>query len=297
MKAPVILLQERDFGQKINATFQFVIDNFKPLMLALLYIAGPPALVGGFFMSAYQSSIIGIQQDALGGGDPSSSLSDIYSIVTNVLFLVLFLGIAGLASTLVVNAYTLEYEEGNRAITPEVVWNRMKNYILKSVGYAIVMFLVVLVASLFFILPGIYVGVVLSLMYMVMMRENLDLGDTFRRCFYLIKDKWWSTFGLLLIVGIISGIIGYIFQIPTMALMISTLLQGKGATPPNEIWNIISGVIATVGSILVRSLVIVAINFQYYNLVERHDGSGILTAIDDLGKTETSREDLREEDF
>jgi hypothetical protein len=197
----------------------------------------------------------------------------------------------------VVNAYLLEYEEGNRAITPETVWNRMKSYILTSLGYSIVMVLFVGVAALFFILPGIYVSVCLSLMYMVLMRENLDLGDTFRRCFYLIKDKWWSTFGLLVIVGFISGIIGYIFQIPTMAVMISSLLQGKGAEAPSEVWNVISGVIATVGSILVRSLVLVAVGFQYYNLVERRDGAGIINAIEDLGKTEEAREDKREEEF
>ncbi|MCU0341291.1 MAG: hypothetical protein MUE30_15535 [Spirosomaceae bacterium] len=297
MKAPIVLLQERDFGQKINATFQFVIDNFKPLMLSLLYIAGPPALIGGFFMSSYQSGILGIQQEVLGGGSTDLAFSGMYSMFTSILFLFLFLGIAGLAATLVVNAYLLEYEEGNRAITPETVWNRMKSYILTSLGYSIVMVLFVGVAALFFILPGIYVSVCLSLMYMVLMRENLDMGDTFRRCFYLIKDKWWSTFGLLVIVGFISGIIGYIFQIPTMAVMISSLLQGKGAEAPSEVWNVISGVIATVGSILVRSLVLVAIGFQYYNLVERRDGAGIINAIEDLGKTEEAREDKREEEF
>lgn len=296
MKPPIVLLQQRDFGQKINATFEFVIQNFKPLMLALLYIAGPPALIGGFFMGSYQSNILGIQKEILSGNSSSDfPFSIIYEMGGSILILTVFLGIASVAASLVVNAYMLEYEEGNRNITPEIVWNRLKNYIGRGIGYSIVMVLFALAATLFFILPGIYVSVTLSLMYMVMMRENLDLGDTFRRCFYLIQDKWWSTFGLLIIVGIISGIIGYIFQIPTLIVTVTSFFKiGDGM---NDIWMTIGGVISTVGSVLVRSLVLVAVVFQYYNLVERREGSGIISAIDNIGKTDNPRIDQREEEF
>lgn len=295
MKPAITLLQQRDFGQKINATFDFVIQNFKPLILAVLYIAGPPALIGGFFMGSYQSGILDIQKSILKDGSDGIWNSSFTNTISSVGFLAIFLGMASIAATLAVNAYMLEYEEGNRNITPEMVWNRLKGYILKSIGFTIVMFFVVIVATLFFILPGIYVGIVLSLMYIVMMRENLDLGATFRRCFYLITDKWWSTFGLLIIMGLISGIIGYIFQIPTLIVTLSSILQiGDGM---NDIWSTVGGVIATVGSVLVRTLVVVAIAFQYYNLVERRDGSGILGAIDNIGKTETPRTGFREEEF
>lgn len=295
MKPAITLLQQRDFGQKINATFDFVIQNFKPLILAVLYIAGPPALIGGFFMGSYQSGILDIQKSILKDGSDGIWNSSFTNTISSVGFLAIFLGMASIAATLAVNAYMLEYEEGNRNITPEMVWNRLKGYILKSIGFTIVMFFVVIVATLFFILPGIYVGIVLSLMYIVMMRENLDIGATFRRCFYLITDKWWSTFGLLIIMGLISGIIGYIFQIPTLIVTLSSILQiGDGM---NDIWSTVGGVIATVGSVLVRTLVVVAIAFQYYNLVERRDGSGILGAIDNIGKTETPRTGFREEEF
>jgi hypothetical protein len=65
----------------------------------------------------------------------------------------------------------------------------------------------------------------------------------------------------------------------------------------NDIWMTISGVIATVGSVLVRSLVLVAVVFQYYNLVERREGSGIISAIDNIGKPDSPRTNQREEEF
>ena len=295
MKPPIQLQQERDFGQKINVTFEFMIQNFKPLMLSLLYIAGPPALIGGFFMGAYQSRMITFQRDILNSDGVDSTFSSFYAMGSSILMLVIFLGAASLAATLVVNAYLIEYEKGNRAITPEAIWNRMKDYIGASIGYSIVMFVFVMIATLFFVIPGIYVGVTLSLMYMVMMREGLGLEATFRRCFYLINDKWWSTFGLVFIMGIIASILGYVFQIPTMIITFSSILQiGDGV---NDFWTTVSGIIGTVGSILVRSLVLVALGFQYYNLVERRDGSGILGAIDNIGKNDAPRTDRKEEEF
>lgn len=247
-------------------------------------------------MGSYQSNMLGIQKKIMSGDSGSDfPFSSIFEMGSSVLILTVFLGIASVAASLVVNAYMLEYEAGNRNITPEIVWNRLKNYIGKGIGYSIVMVIFTLIATLFFLIPGIYVGVTLSLMYIVMMRENLDLGDTFRRCFYLIQDKWWSTFGLLIIVGIISSIIGYVFQIPTLIVTLSSFFQiGDGM---NDIWMAISGVIATVGSVLVRSLVLVAVVFQYYNLVERREGSGIIGAIDNIGKNDFPLTDKREEEF
>ncbi|HAK76027.1 MAG TPA: hypothetical protein DCM71_03755 [Runella sp.] len=293
MKPPVILLQQRDFGQKINATFDFVVQNFKPLAISLLYIAGPLSLVGGFFMGSYQSGILEMQKSVLESG--SSSFDGIYQMVGTVFLLSFFLILANIISSLVIGAYFLEYEAGNRNITPEIVWNRLKGYIGKALIFNFVMGIAVVAGIVFFLLPGIYLGVTLSLMTMILMRENLDLGDTFRRCFYLIKDKWWSTFGLLFVMGIVSSIIGYAFQIPTLILTVMSSLQVKLAN--TEVLMTISGVIATVGGGLVRSLVLIAIVFQYYNLVERREGSGILGAIDNIGKTDTPRTDLREEEF
>lgn len=297
MKPSIVLLQQRDFGQKINATFDFIAQNFRPLMLALLYIAGPPALIGGFFMNSYESNVLGIQKIILGGNDSGDglALSSVYEALPTLLIMTVFLGIANVMSTLAVNAYMLEYEEGNRDITPEIIWNRLKSYIGRGIGYSIVMLICSLLATILLVLPGIYVAVALSFIYIILMRENLDLGATFQRSFYLIQGKWWSTFGLLLIVGIIAGIIGAVFQIPAAVGKLTSFFKiGDGM---NDIWLTINGVVVTVGSVLVRSLVLVAIVFQYYNLVERRDGSGIINSINNIGKNDSPRPNQREEEF
>ena len=52
----IILQQERDFGDKINASFTFVSQNFKTLFLSVLYFAGPLSLIGGIANGVVQSN-------------------------------------------------------------------------------------------------------------------------------------------------------------------------------------------------------------------------------------------------
>ena len=59
-KDTIILQQERDFGDKINATFSFVSQNFKTLFLSLIYFAGPLGLIGGIANGIVQSSMLGL---------------------------------------------------------------------------------------------------------------------------------------------------------------------------------------------------------------------------------------------
>lgn len=57
------LFEQRDFGNKINATFQYVIQNMRSLGLALLYIVGPVALLAGIASGVMQSNMLHLMSD------------------------------------------------------------------------------------------------------------------------------------------------------------------------------------------------------------------------------------------
>lgn len=300
IKPPIKLLQERDFGQKINVTFEFVIQNLKPLFTSLLYIAGPPALVAGVFTGVYQSNIFSSLDTPSSSGDGVglAALAGIHGIFTlPYLLSILFILVSSVVASLTVYSYMLIYEDQDGplpTITPAQVWERVQANLLKYVGFTLGVLFTVLVSVVFFVIPAIYLAVVFSLIYAVSMRENLGLGDSMRRCFYLITDKWWSTFGLLIIVSIIQSIIGYVFQIPTLLF---ALLKGlKILDGDATAIGVITGVIGTVGQILTSCFLNTAIFFQYCNLVERREGRGILGDIEAIGTSETPRTERREED-
>ncbi|WP_332368767.1 hypothetical protein [Spirosoma telluris] len=61
------LFQQRDFGDKINVTFQYITQNFRSLSLALLYIVGPVALLAGIASGVFQSNMLDLGNRAKNG--------------------------------------------------------------------------------------------------------------------------------------------------------------------------------------------------------------------------------------
>jgi hypothetical protein len=133
----------------------------------------------------------------------------------------------------------------------------------------------------FLLIPGIYVAVVLSLALAVTLFEGTSFGDTWERCFKLIRDKWWSTFGLIVVMAIIVGIVGMIFAVPTA--IIAFFVSAKMLPDVSTAWLVVANVIALVGRTMLNAVLYLAIGFQYTNLVERQEGRGLISAIDSIG--------------
>jgi cellulose synthase/poly-beta-1,6-N-acetylglucosamine synthase-like glycosyltransferase len=109
------------------------------------------------------------------------------------------------------------------------------------------------------------------------------LSVAFRRSFYLIKGKWWSTFGLYVVISFVTGIINYLFIIPFYALMMGKmLLHWQFDT---ELLSVAAMSIYALGWVFTAVLPLVAMLFQYFNLVERREGVGLRQLIGQLGKT------------
>ena len=292
MKPPVELQQERDFSQKINATFDFVIQNFKPLLRAVVFIAGPGALVAGFFGGLYQSNMLTVK-DTL-SGEPFGGLSKMLGM--DYLLMVLFSVLSYLLAGCTVYAYVVEYEiDPQREISTEQVWARVQQSLLSYAGALMLGFVLLVGGSILLVIPAIYWMVVYSLVFFIVMRENIAPFDAIKRAFYLIKNKWWAHFGLILIMGIIQSIFNVVFQAPSL---IATFLKTLGVVSGDLQFTLIATtMLSTVGSACVNTLGWVAIAFQYYNFVEQKEGSGMLAAINAIGQKQTPAPNQGEEQY
>ncbi|HEY8401346.1 MAG TPA: hypothetical protein VIK89_08800, partial [Cytophagaceae bacterium] len=56
----IIFSQERRFGEKINATFKFLQQNFKKLTKCIIYIAGPFIIVQTILYTLMQYHLMNI---------------------------------------------------------------------------------------------------------------------------------------------------------------------------------------------------------------------------------------------
>jgi hypothetical protein len=282
---PIVLLQQRDFGQKINASFDFAIKNLGPLAKSIMFIAGPPALLSGIAQGMYQSRL-------LTAGIQKNSMESLYQYLTLEYFLVVLLSsVTYFLCYAAVSSFMVLYEEkgAGSKITPGDVWQKIVENLSVSVISSILVLLAILLGFVFLIIPGIYFAVCYQLYLMVIIREKSSATDAMNRSHNLVRGKWWSTFGLVMIMSIIAGIISIVFQFPVLLATIFTTLGVGNGIAASPIVLIIASIISIVGSNFVNGLVWIAVGFQYYNLVERRDGSGLRSEIESLGSGEVQR--------
>ena len=290
------LRKTRNFSEKLNVTFEFIRQNFKGFIPAILYISVPLYIIGKIIISYYQNFIF---PKSVAEPDMTSFLGGMFGVFLPAY---LFIGLGYLFNASLVYNYVSLY--GERDDPRTITINEISDYAKKDIGNIFVAGLLVgIVASLGFLLliiPGIYLGVTLSLITSVIILERKSVGDAFSRCFALIKEKWWSTFGLLFIAALIQGSMGAIFTIPEMVFTFIVTFHRETyditATPP--LWQqagvILSSCLSAIGAGLLSCITYLALAFQYFNLVERKEASGLMAKLDSFGSQHDKQEDSRE---
>jgi hypothetical protein len=174
------LFMQRDFGNKINATFQYIGQNFRSLGMALLYIVGPVALVAGIATGILQSNFLKIAAEAGGNKnpDPMAMFQIMSQFVSPTFWLVILLSIlANVVVILTTYAHMKLYARMNGGpIGVQEVWNEVQPAIGRAIIISILSSIVTFVGFMFFFIPGIYVAVVLSISLAVTSFEGTDFG-------------------------------------------------------------------------------------------------------------------------
>jgi len=288
--------QTRSFGEKINATFEFIAQNFKPLLKCLIYITGPFLLITGFFLGLYFDSYTAMMPELLedpDSGPPFGFLADM-GIYMAGLTISSILGSVMIVTT--TYEYVVLYQERPELteITVEEVWKDVKRDFLMVFITMIGLSVVIIFGFLFFILPGLILAIFLSIIYIVQIKERVGFSKAFSRSISLVSGKWWSTFGLLIITGLIQSSMGFVFMIPTYSLLVVDLMHtvdpGLGYEADqsilNQVFYILTSIIYSLGASLLYAIPLIALAFQYYNLVERKEASGLMEQIQSMSTPE-----------
>jgi hypothetical protein len=127
-----------------------------------------------------------------------------------------------------------------------------------------------------------YLGIVLSLFFPVLWLEDGGVFATVGRCFQLIKGRWWATFGLLLVVAMIQGMLLIVFIIPQYAVMIGKMMHVPGLN--SDILGLVAQCIYAVGIMFTYTIPLLALAFQYFHLAEQKEGWGLRLLVDALGQ-------------
>ncbi len=275
--------EERDLGQKINATFGFIRQNIIALLRYFGFIVLPFALTGGVFLGIYQRRVLTLARGERDIEYGTWAEYTFYNQISSFSYLagVFCAFISFLLISLVVYGYILEYMDNGGQVAGGAVWDRVKENFFRVFFTSLGVFLLCMLGMVLLVVPGIYLSVALSFYLMVMLREELSFVETIERCLYLIKGNWWNTLGMLIIVSFIQALMALVLGLPVWILQVMQVLQLPGAD--NDFLMIAANTLSSVLSIFMYVIIIVALAFQYFNLVEIKDGIGLLEQAELIG--------------
>lgn len=284
--------RERDFGQKISATFEFIGGHWRPLGRVLLYLVAPAALLQGLVAGLVQSQLFGAVRQAAYHQSSSTTWAGRYSAYTTFSSPVYLLSnvASGIFSTMLilsVYGYLLRclypVAPGAPATVAEV-WVIVRRQFVGTFFSLYGLGVIIGLSFLVLVVPGVYMIVALSLFFIVRMVEGTGFGTTINRCVRLTRGKWWSTFGLIIMMIVLLwmlligfGIITTLFSGSLKSLFLATRTLPTVALIAI---NLLSGLF----TLLLYPPLLLALAFQYFNLVERHEGVGLHRLIDQLGQ-------------
>ncbi len=313
--------QQRDFSEKISATFDFLRINFRPLLRSIIFIAGPLILLGIGIFVVFASRLSESYQQLF---EPNTLVAPSAIVITVgglfIFFIVIYTAVVAVIYTYLqlyldenpdIGEFQTIFDYTKRNFSIVLITTLALLFFLSLVVFAM-SFVLVLVSigggtsttsimvllGLFVFLPVFfYIAIALSFVYFIRVIEGIGMWDSIVRSFTLVQGHWWATFGYVLAISFIQGFMGYIFQIPLLIYSVVFPLVSLSEKSSSAVFMsgyVVLGLFYLFGSQILNAFNLTAIAFQYFNLVETKEGVGLMNRINKVGGDKKKEE---EEDF
>ncbi|MFK5889976.1 MAG: hypothetical protein QM486_04520 [Flavobacteriaceae bacterium] len=291
MSKTINFKRERDLGAIITDTFGFIRTQWKPFFITIFKILWPFVAVTAFFMGMYLYSFSNMFSNLKNMSNSSSPFAmyggDFFLWISLLMISVLVTyTLLHLAAMFYIKAYI----DDATNIDFSSISKQVKTKFWSLLGFFFLSYLLIIIALMLCFFPGIYIMYVFALGVPILIFEDKGVGETIEYCFTLIKTKWWETFGVLLVVGLLVGILGYIFNIPAMIYSIIKMIGLIKDNDPTAMTGLMSDpiyliltIISYAGRFLLSAISIVATVFVYFDLNEQKFHSGTIETIESLG--------------
>lgn len=320
--------QTRDFSRKMNATFEFVKQNFKGLTKSILVIAGPPILVASMLLGSMIGDFFSLT-GSFTGANGAATFSDYFLSVNfwmQVGLIMIFITVSGVTTISTINNYIILYgERQTNQIEVHEVWQRVRNTFWMYLGTMIQLALLAIVLYVAMIIPialvraisplliffavmflmGVvfYLLISASLVFIIRGYERVGFFRSVARSYKLVKGKWWSTFGLIMVLYLIVGTASYVFIMPWYVITLVNSLHNTNTSTFSEpgmsyqVMTIVFFTLYYLAQMILYSLPNVGIAFQYFNLVEMKEAKGLMNEINSIGQASTSSSGPEDEHY
>ncbi|NME70872.1 hypothetical protein [Flammeovirga aprica] len=155
-------------------------------------------------------------------------------------------------------------------------------YLPKVFVISILLGILIIISSFFFYLPGIYVMITYSIAIPIIVFEDLDIMGTMKRCSYLIKHNWWSSFGYIfmtmMIVSLINQIIG--FGLTAVSFIVPLLYIGESIVQIYMIVLISCSCLTLMITPLVVIIMQLGFTVLYFSLKEKKELTSLVREVE-----------------
>ncbi|GAB3505873.1 hypothetical protein GCM10027341_38160 [Spirosoma knui] len=288
MKKTLELYSQRNFAQIMNSAFWYVRVHFHTLVIALACSVAPLKLLQTVALKLYskQASLATYRwlRD-----HPTSPFTE-WTLFTQTLspsfFVIIFFTLfINLTIAFIVFSHIIEYEEApQKPITFVNLWERIEIDLFSGLGLWFTMAFLLLIASAFFLIPGIYLAVPFLIALLIHMREGASIPDTLQRSIALYKGQWWTGFGLVVVFILMQ--LAFAFGLGLLVTLLYRFLPPVIVSSFKSVLN----ALVTVVDAIATAVMYVAMALQYYSLLEKKEGIGLLNRVEAIGQISTSEQ-------
>lgn len=288
MDKNINFMEQRDFGELIGTPFYFLKQEFKLFSLILLKYAGPFLALSMLGLGLFATNTYSSSLSMYGGGDPHFGY----------LFLFFIFLMIGLLSVMLlsISYITMYVKAGKGNFSEKDVVTVAKSKVWPVIGVGFLVGIMAGIGILLFYLPGIYLGIALSFAFIAVIYENKSVGDSISRSFQIVKGKWWNTFALILVFGMIVSFTSYIFFIPAYIIAIFSVVNNSFGMA-KIIIIVVFGALYFAAYLYMTALQHILIGFQYFSIITEKEGGSLESEVDEILNGEESEVYAKEQDL
>jgi hypothetical protein len=253
-------LRPLGIGEILDAGIKLFVRHWQPLVLSVVGLILPVQILSALVTASVAPEQFDLTTSETGVEEGEEAEFLIGQGVIALLSVISVLLATAVCFKAVADAYL--------GVEPE--WRRSLLFAVRRlgglIGVAVLGGLLVGLATLALIVPGIWLFVMYSVAVPALLLERIGPVRALRRSFRLVRGRWWQTAGVLLVGYLLIGILG---ALVTGIVMIVPSVAAEGNTLAGALGAIVGG---TLGSVLTTPYSAAVVALLYFDLRVRKEG-------------------------
>jgi hypothetical protein len=253
-------LRPLGIGEILDAGIKLFLRHWRPLVLSVVGLILPVQILSALVTASVAPEQFDLTSDESGVEEGEEAEFLIGQGIIALLSAISILLATAVCFKAVADAYL--------GVEPD--WRRSLRFAVRRLGgllgVAVLGGLLVALATIALVVPGIWLFVMYSVAVPALLLERIRAWSALRRSFRLVRGRWWPTAGALLVGYLLIGIIG---ALVTGVIMVVPSLVAEDNTLVGALGSVVGG---TVGSVLTTPYSAAVVTLLYFDLRVRKEG-------------------------